>query len=66
MPRGRGFGPQAPKDPKPRTGGIVAGLQAGVKLRELKTAKDAAKLPAPKASPPLSNFKNLGGISGRK
>ncbi len=62
MARGRGFAPKEPKQRKPRerTPDLIP-LITG-----LTTKEEAAALPAPKNSPPMSNFKNLGGISGRK
>lgn len=61
----KGFAPQPPPRRKPRGAGpdiqsVIGGIT------RLMSAADAKKLPAPKASPPMSNFKNLGGISGRK
>ena len=62
MPKGRGFAPKEPKQQKPRerTPDLIP------LITKLVTAQDAKDLPAPAASPPMSNFKNLGGISGRK
>ena len=61
----RGFAPQPPKEKKPRERtpdiqSVIAGIT------KLVSAADAKALPDPSNSPPMSSFKNLGGISGRK
>lgn len=61
----RGFAPKPPAQEKPRE--RTPDIQAVIGgITKLVSAADAKKLPAPSASPPMSNFKNLGGISGRK
>ncbi|MCK5650399.1 MAG: hypothetical protein KAJ42_03435 [Gemmatimonadetes bacterium] len=61
----RGFAPTPealpkPKEKTPDIQSVIAGIT------KLVSAADAKALPDPSNSPPMSSFKNLGGISGRK